>query len=312
MVFTLDKAALKLLKQNVGLKKGERVVVVSDRQSCRIFDNICDAVPFFRCSLVKVKIPRSRQHSSPLPKFKKVFSDCSVIVAATDKSISHCPETRAARKKHKVRVISMVEVDERMFLKSMKAKQRKISRISDKLAKLLRRSSVVKITSPSGSDFAVKTERKCISVDNGDSTKKGAINNLPYGEVTMIPIEEVNGKIAIDFARDHIKPSDRAYVLVKKGKIVNNNKSAKGFVSYLKRIDGDKALRVVELGFGTNPDHKKLVFNVIHDEKIFGSVHVAFGGFGDKRKCKLHEDVVIMNPTVCFDKKVVIKDGRIL
>lgn len=311
-VFTLDKAALKLLRQNVKLKKGEKVVVVTDRDSCRIFDNICDAVSMFRCKLTKVRIPRKRSHSAPLRNLKKTFNESDVIIAVTDKSITHSPETRIARKKHGVRVISMVEVEERLFVKAMKARQRRIARISSRLAKLLRRSQYVRVTTPSGANFTVKTERKAISIDDGDSTRKGSLNNVPYGEVCIAPVNMADGIVAIDFARNYIKPADRAKVTLKKGKISKNNAAAKAFVAYLKRADGNKALRIVELGFGTNPEHKNLAYNVIHDEKIYGSVHVAFGGFGDKRKCRIHEDVVLLKPTVFLGKKRVIKDGNIL
>ncbi|MFH8086684.1 MAG: hypothetical protein QW609_02585 [Candidatus Aenigmatarchaeota archaeon] len=55
-----------------------------------------------------------------------------------------------------------------------------------------------------------------------------------------------------------------------------------------------------------------MIGKIIHDEKIIGSVHVAFGGFGNRRKCKIHEDVILLKPTVFFDDKMVIKNGKII
>lgn len=71
-------------------------------------------------------------------------------------------------------------------------------------------------------------------------------------------------------------------------------------------------MKVVELSFGTNPKHKRLVNNILHDEKILGSCHIAFGGLGDKRKYKIHQDVIMLKPTVFFDKKLVIEKGKII
>jgi leucyl aminopeptidase (aminopeptidase T) len=56
----LKQAAIQLLKRNVKLKKGEKVVVVSDRKSCPIFNAICSAVKMMGGNLLKVKITRKR------------------------------------------------------------------------------------------------------------------------------------------------------------------------------------------------------------------------------------------------------------
>ncbi|MEM5829832.1 MAG: hypothetical protein QW040_03860 [Candidatus Aenigmatarchaeota archaeon] len=41
-----------------------------------------------------------------------------------------------------------------------------------------------------------------------------------------------------------------------------------------------------------------------------GSAHIAFGGFGNIRKCKIHEDVILLKPTVFFDGELVIRRGE--
>ncbi|MEM7825843.1 MAG: aminopeptidase [Candidatus Aenigmatarchaeota archaeon] len=312
MKITLEKAAEKLLKEILKLKKGERVVVVTDRKNCQIFKAICSAIELKGCNLRKVRIKRKRQHSEPLSYLKKVFSESDVIIGITDKSISHCPEVRVARKKFGARVISMVEVDEKLFLKGIKANQKKIKAIGNKLARKLRKCKKVKILTKKRTNLVVNVIKNAISIDDGDSTKKGKLSNFPYEEVTMAPINIAKGIVAIDFSRIGIEPKDNAQIILKKGKIIDYNEKAKKFVEFLKRVDGEKALRIVELGFGINPEHRNLVGKIIHDEKIVGSVHVAFGGFGNKRKCKIHEDVILLKPTVFFDDKMVIKNGKII
>lgn len=307
----LEEAAISFLEKNVKLRKGERVVVVTDRKNCPIFKAICFATRLMGGSLKKVRITKKREHSSPLPKLKKTFIKSDVIIAVTDKSISHCPEVRIARKKYGARVISMVEVDEKLFLKGMKANQKKIKILGNKIAGKLRKCKKVKILTESGTHLIVNVVKNAIGIDDGDSTKKGKLSNFPYGEVTMAPINIANGIIAIDFSRVGIKPEDNAQIILKKGKIVGYNEKAKKFVEFLKRVGGKKALKIVELGFGINPEHRNLIGKIIHDEKIIGSAHVAFGGFGN-RKCKIHEDIILLKPTVFFDEKMVIKNGRIL
>ncbi|MBU3941663.1 MAG: aminopeptidase [Nanoarchaeota archaeon] len=309
----IQKAAIKLLKQNINLRKHEKVVVVTDRKKCPVFKAVCNAVKLMKGNLTEVHITKNRAHSSPLPKLEKTFIQNDVIIAITDKSISHSPETRIARKKHGVRVISMVEVDKILFLKAIGANQNKIKIIGNKLSKKLKKCRKVRITTPSGTNLKVNVIKDAIDVDDGDSRSKGKLNNLPYGEVAMAPINIADGVVAIDFSRVNIKPKDHVKLILRKGKIIDyNNRKAKNFVEYLRKIDGEKALKVVELGLGTNPEHKSLVGKIIHDEKIIGSAHIAFGGFGNKRKCKIHEDVVLLRPTIFFDNKLVIEKGKIL
>jgi leucyl aminopeptidase (aminopeptidase T) len=309
----LEKAAIRLMKQNIGLKQKEKVTVVTDREKCPVFNAVCKAVELLKGDLRKIRITSERTHSSPLPELAETFNNSDVIIGITDKSITHSPETRIARKKHGARAITMIEVDKSLFLKAMKANQKKILKIGKKLAQKLKRSRKVKITTPSGTDLEINVAKNEVTIDDGDSTAKGSLNNLPYGEVTMAPISMADGVIAIDFSRVDIRPGDYAKVIVRKGRIVNyNNLKARNFAEYLRNIDGEKALMVVELGLGINPEHKKLIGKIIHDEKIYGSAHIAFGGFGDKKECKIHEDVILLKPTVFFDKKPVIKEGKIL
>lgn len=302
-----------MLRQNIGLRKGEKVAVVTDRKRCEIFEKVCSGVEFLGGELEKVRITGRRTNSAPLPELREVFARSDVIIGITDRSISHCPETRIARKKRGTRVISMVEVDEKLFLKAMKADQERIRKIGLKLYGKLRKCRKVRIITPSGTDVKVNVIKDAIGIDDGDSTGKGVLNNLPCGEVCVMPIDIAEGTIAIDFSKVGVNPEDGVKVVVKRGKIVKwNNKKARRFVEFLKKTDGEKALRVVELGFGINPEHRELLGNIIHDEKILGSVHIAFGGYGDRRKCKIHEDVILLKPDVFFDGKAVTRKGKIL
>jgi aminopeptidase len=312
MKLTLRTAANKLLTHNLAMQKGEKVVVVTDRKNCPVFKAVCAAVGQLGGRLKKVRISSKRTNSAPLPKLMKTFAAADIIIGITDKSISHSPETRIARKRHGARAITMPGIDRTLFLKAMSANQRRIKELGDRIAERLRKSGVVRIRTPSGTDLVVPSVPPAVSVDDGDSTRKGRLNNLPCGEATMAPIDKAEGVIAIDFSKIHIRPRDRARVMVSKGRIVEWNSKAKQLVEYLRKAGGNKALRVVELGFGTNPAHRKIYGKIVHDEKIYGSVHVAFGGFGDKRRCNVHEDVILLKPTVFFDNKLIIEKGRIL
>ena len=66
-----------------------------------------------------------------------------------------------------------------------------------------------------------------------------------------------------------------------------------------------------ELGIGTN---EAAILNgiILEDEKVYGTVHIAFGtntSFGGKNKAECHMDGIILKPTLYLDDVLVIKEG---
>jgi leucyl aminopeptidase (aminopeptidase T) len=63
---------------------------------------------------------------------------------------------------------------------------------------------------------------------------------------------------------------------------------------------------------GTN-DRAQLTGLVLEDEKILGTVHVAFGasaGIGGTVAVPIHLDVVVVGPTLEVDGRTVLEEGR--
>lgn len=69
---------------------------------------------------------------------------------------------------------------------------------------------------------------------------------------------------------------------------------------------------IAEFGIGLNPGATEPIGDVMLDEKIGGSVHVAIGmneRFGGRNRSNLHLDLVILRPTVWLDEMKVIEGG---
>src|SRR5204862_5336813 len=78
------------------------------------------------------------------------------------------------------------------------------------------------------------------------------------------------------------------------------------------RAHGDAGTNLAELGVGTN-ERATLTGNVLEDEKILGSVHVAFGasaGIGGTVSVPVHLDFVVLEPTLDIGGTRVIEGGR--
>lgn len=53
---------------------------------------------------------------------------------------------------------------------------------------------------------------------------------------------------------------------------------------------------------------------LLEDEKKLGTVHIALGdnkSMGGKINVPIHVDGVILNPTVYFDDKIIMKNGKL-
>lgn len=308
----LQNAAMLLLKRNLKMKKGEKVLLITDRANCRIFVAVSAAVLQLGGKLIQAYISPDREHSSPVPSLKRTALKSDIIIAPTDRSVTHSPETRDARKKKGARIVSMPGITADMFIKGVSVDPREIKKINFKLRKRILGAKEFRIFSPSGTDFRVSLQSKnCKGFefnDHGDASKRGAITNLPYGEVYSF-FEKGSGILVIDRWKNSITQKRKAILEVKDGKIVRWNLSAKGYVSH-QLTAGECGMRIVEFGIGTNPAHTKPIGVVLYDEKVYGSVHFAFGGGGDIRRCGIHEDFVILQPTVLADGREIIKRGK--
>ncbi len=79
---------------------------------------------------------------------------------------------------------------------------------------------------------------------------------------------------------------------------------------------GEGCRVVCELGIGTNPN-ARLQGNVLTDEKVMGTVHIAIGhnalaSYGGQNRAPIHLDGVIGGPTLIVDGETLIKDGKYL
>ena len=79
-------------------------------------------------------------------------------------------------------------------------------------------------------------------------------------------------------------------------------------------VHGPDGTNVAELGIGTN-EKAILTGNILEDEKIFGTAHVAFGAsaaIGGNIQVPVHLDVVSLRPEVTVDGTPIVLEGKLL
>ena len=307
----LEKAATKLLKKNIKLKRGEKVVLVTDEKEDPVFDAIKKALLKMGNKFLIIRLTNKREHSSPIPKVANVFYNSDVIIAPTTRSITHSPETCTAMYKYGTRVASMPGITPEMFVEALEVDVKKIKNLIDFFKNKLEKAKVVNITTPSGTHLKLDISKtKWHKDDYGDISRKGVVCNVPFGEIDGYP-PIATGLMFIDYWQKKIKPEDRAWVYMQRGKIVKWNKSAEVLVKELKTA-GECGLKTVELGIGTNYAFKKPIGSVLYDEKIYGTCHIAFGGHGTLQVCPIHMDVILMHPTIWVDGRKIMEKGKLI
>ncbi len=147
------------------------------------------------------------------------------------------------------------------------------------------------------------------------------LNNYPDGEVFTSPVEDsAEGEIYFDFPAIYRgNEADKIHLTLKKGKVVEA-KAEKGeeFLKAMLNLDAGASF-VGEIAVGTNEMIKDITGNILFDEKIGGSIHMACGASypetGGKNVSGLHWDIIknMKNGGEIYaDDELVYKDGKFI
>lgn len=122
--------------------------------------------------------------------------------------------------------------------------------------------------------------------------------NFPDGEIFTSPVEDgINGHITFSFPGIYMgKEIAGIYLQVEQGQVVNA-KAEKGEDLLLALLDSDAGSRHFgEVAIGTNYNIQRFTRNMLFDEKIGGTVHLAIGDSlaeaGGRNKSSIHWDML--------------------
>ena len=145
--------------------------------------------------------------------------------------------------------------------------------------------------------------------------------NFPDGEVFTSPVENsAKGEIYFDFPAFYRgNEAHGIYLKFEDGKVIHAT-AEKGEEFFLGMINQDEGARKLgEFAFGTNDMIQKVTGNILFDEKIGGSVHLALGSSypetGGKNESGLHWDIIknMKNGSKVYaDDKLIYEDGKFL
>ncbi len=329
--FGAKQAVVNCLK----VQKGERVVIVTDRETKKLADALKSQVENVGAEVQQFVMEdygtRPADGKTPLAFPAEIGNALANAQVSFYIAAGKPGELQSFRmpmigyvEKHNLRHGHMPGFTEEMMSQGMSADYAKIQALSRKVYDIVSKASEIRVTTPAGSDVTVTIDPKYKWVICDGDIKAGHWSNLPDGEVFTVPTN-ANGTVVIDgclgdfFTEKYgdLQQTPVTYTLengrAKKESVTCPNENLKNeFLTYTFDTD-ENSNRVGEFAIGTNIGLTKLIGNLLQDEK-FPGVHIALGdAYQDKTGAewtsKAHNDGVMREPTIVVDGTTIMEKG---
>ena len=339
----ITRAVLDMLTINLGLKEGEKLLVVSDvptvehwwdKDQAALADMLERAMlakavseialeHYPGCTVEFYTYPAVGSHGAEPPQVVAAkMRQADLVVAITSYSLSHTAAREGATKAG-VRLASMPTFLARMFVPGgpMAVDYQQVATEGQTIADWLTDAQEAVVRTPEGTDMHFSLAGRQGRNDHGLYTEKGSWGNLPAGEAYIAPLEgTAQGRLVVPAGwypglreKMTLRFRDGLVYALEGGGAVGED-----FLELLKPGDDREPYRsrrnLAELGIGTNlnashPD------NVLEAEKIRGTVHLAIGDnahMGGTVAADLHEDFVLPHPDLYLDGEIVMRGGQLV
>jgi aminopeptidase len=190
----------------------------------------------------------------------------------------------------------------------------KLSIFMNKVKKVLDKGKKVRIIS--------KDTNLTFGIKGRNAVVCGGKNNMPDGEVMTAPEENTTeGHIVFTYPREEMgRKIEKVRLEFKNGRVIRaSSKTNFNLLDAILKTD-EEARKLGELGIGCNFKIPRFTNNLLFDEKIGGTIHLALGMAYKECKGKndsaVHADIVKdLRPKfgggeVWIDDKLLIKDGK--
>jgi leucyl aminopeptidase (aminopeptidase T) len=300
----ISKGANKVM-ECYGVKSKEKVLIVVDTSTpASISGSLFEAAKTLGAEVIIITmLPRTRHGEEiPLP-IAEAMKNSDVVIAPTTFSLTHT-QARINACKAGARVASMPGITEKMMTSGgMTADYNKINETAISLNKKLENIKKIRVITDSGTDITFDLEGCKWHMDTGICHESGCSSNLPAGELYIAP-KDAGGVFVVDGSMSGFGILDSPLEFSVQNRFVTDirGRNARELNSILDKV-GDKARNIAEFGIGLNPE-AKLIGNVLEDEKVRGTVHIALGDnstFGGDVIAGIHLDGIIREPELFLE-----------
>ena len=308
----LDRAVQTVVRRCLNIQPDEDVVVVVDEPLQDLGEKLRTAAQQSGADAVlTVMSPRATDGSEPPAPVAEALAACDVFIAPASRSLSHTLARKRASEGG-ARGATMPHVTADMLARLMSIDFDRLRSRSHAIADLLDKGTEAHVTCPRGTDLRLDLRGRQGIADDGDLTARGAFGNLPCGEGFIAPAGGEGTMYARSIAAIGLTRGHPAKLTVENGHLTAATGPEGEQLLGILREHGDAGTNLAELGVGTN-DRATLTGNVLEDEKILGSVHIAFGAsiaIGGTVSVPIHLDCVVTEASLEIDGTRVLDEGR--
>lgn len=309
----LEQAVSTVVERCVRVQAGETVLVVADPDSVAIGEALLGAARRAGGDAVLMILPPDpRRGTEPPAPVAAAFAAADVFLAPCLPSLSHTSaRKRACEAGHRGATLPGVTAE--MLARLMSTDFDALAARCRAVAALLTDADEAHMTCPRGTDLRLDLRGRAGISDEGDIAAPGAFGNLPCGEGFTSPAGG-EGTIATSVLGGVGQTEEPVLLTVRDGRLAGADGAGDAARRYLALLDahGPPGRNLAELGVGTN-DRATVTGNILEDEKILGTTHVAFGasaGIGGTVTVPVHLDVVVFAPSLRIGVTEVLDGGR--
>ncbi|MDP4096257.1 aminopeptidase [Paenibacillus sp. P96] len=303
-----------VLQSCLGLKAEETFLVVADDVKKELAEALYEAGKQLGAeAMLVVMKERMKSGEEPPLAIATAMAQSNVVVCVTQHSLTHTLARKQAAASG-ARLATMPGITEDMFLEgAISADYHQVKALTEQVTAMLTPAESVRIEKD-GYTLTFSIAGREGAPSTGMYLNPGESGNLPSGEAYIAPLEgTAEGQILIDGSMAGIgKLSSPLLLTIEQGRIV---KTEGPDGPKLLEILGDGDGRMLaEFGIGTN-DKARITGVVLEDEKVYGTIHVAFGSnntFGGTISAGVHLDGVVGQPDVYLDENLIMKSGKLV
>ena len=317
----MAKGAKILVEHCASIKPGETVLIVTDFLLIGIAEVIAEAAKAVDAEVIMtVMAPTGIDGAEPPDAVAAAMKEVDCVIMPVTKSLSHTNAVRDAIQNSGVRVVSMTAFTEELMIKGgLFADFSRQKPICDKIAQLLTETNTIHVTTQAGMDltFSVKGRKgnsHCCIVDSPGFT---AVPNI---EANLSPVEgTTNGIIVGDGSIPYYDIgvlTEPITFKVKDGFVceITGGIQAQTIRNIMAEQNDKFVYNIAQFAIGLNPLCTELTGIMLNDEGVLGTIHMGIGtssNLGGTTKATTHFDVIICNPDVMFDEKIVLENGEL-
>ncbi len=339
----IEDAVIRMLEVNMGIRPGERLLVVSDYPNesqwqaadPELLEMICRRAMLGRAV---ADIARGRFSDSPIEflpfpstgqsgteppqNVAAAMRKAQVVIAITSFSLSHT-DAREQACQAGARIASMPRFLPEMFEPGgpMDVDYPALARRTQAIAQAISAAQEVHVTSPDGTDIRFSVADRPGQVDAGIYDRPGTWGNLPAGEAYCTPVEgSAEGRIVV-VPGWHARLEEPMTLHIANGELValdGGGRVGQELRDLLRPGESASPYRerrnLGEFGIGTNPNARRVDIT-LEAEKIMGTVHLALGDnshMGGQVTTDFHQDFVIPKASFSLDGRPIMRDGQLL